>query len=460
MSDNNNIRLQFPFYLDAEQFILGIIFVDPKQMLNIEGKLEITDFYNLNHQLIFSAMQDLFQQNKDIDYYSVYAFLETKKQKIVGGKEYLIDLGSQIPSVYHLDTYIEFVKEASLKRDIINTAMSVVRDGFDNVHMDSQNYLNIAEEKIFQISRKKKNTKFVELKTLLKEIERKTIYNRRENNIIGLRTGYENLDNITLGFKPEELIILAARPSMGKSSFMMNLAVNIAKQNKNKQAAIAIFSLEMSNEQLGSRMLSAQSNVPHRNIQLGFLNPQQLNVINGCSQQLQKLNIYFDDSSSVNILDIRTQCRQLKYKNKLDIIIIDYLQLIRKSNKNNQNNFYNRQEEVSDISQSLKQMARELKVPVIALSQLSREVEKREDKKPILSDLRDSGSIEQDADIVMFLYRKNYYAKEKDKREEIKEDLGYTELIISKNRQGATGLRKFSFNSECLLFTEIDDVIN
>ncbi|MFR0367912.1 replicative DNA helicase [Candidatus Phytoplasma palmae] len=454
----NEKNIKLPYYLEAEQSILGIIFLDPKQIMNIEGKLETEDFFSLEHQFIYNAMKELFKNNKEIDYYSVSVFLKKKKQKIEGGIQYLMDLCNIVPSFYHLDTYISFVREASLKRDIIQVASNIVYDGINNQELDSQNFLNNAEEKIFQIAQKKKTSKFISIPNLLKKVRKKTISNIREHQLIGLSTGYQNLDDITLGFKPEELIILAARPSMGKSSFMMNLALNIARRNKNNQAYVAIFSLEMSNEQLGTRILSSHSLIPHKNIQLGFLNENQISLLNASSKELENLNIYFDDSSSVNIIDIRTQCRQLKNQNKLDIVIIDYLQLIRKSNKFNNQSFYNRQEEVSDISKSLKQMARELKVPVLALSQLSREVEKREEKRPILSDLRESGSIEQDADIVMFLYRREYY--DKNKNVNVTTDLsGNTELIISKNRQGVTGIKKFNFDSNCLIFREIDNLL-
>ncbi|MDO8167993.1 replicative DNA helicase [Candidatus Phytoplasma melaleucae] len=450
---NNNIKL--PYCLEAEQSILGIIFLEPQQIMNVINHLEVTDFFNINHQYIFMAMQDLFSQSKAIDYYSVYILLQEKDHIIEGGQNYLIQLGEIIPSIYHLNTYITFVQEAAIKRNIIQTASAIVYEGLNNPNIDPQHYLNVAEEKIFQISSKQKTNNFVKIKTLLAKIQEKVIINHQDNNIIGLSTGYYNLDEVTLGLKPEELIIIAARPSMGKSSFMMNLAVKIAQQNKNTQAAVAIFSLEMSNEQLSSRMLSAQSEIPHKNIQLSMLNENQLLLLKNTTAKLENLNIYFDDSVAVNILDIRTQCRKLKYQNKLDIVIIDYLQLIKKNQKTNNYGFYNRQEEVSDISKSLKQMARELKIPVIALSQLSREVEKREEKRPILSDLRDSGSIEQDADIVMFLYRKHYYSKEHHNQSLI--DLGHTELIIAKNRQGITGVKYFNFDLNCLLFRETNN---
>ncbi|MDV3198284.1 MAG: replicative DNA helicase [Vigna little leaf phytoplasma] len=455
---NENIKL--PYYLEAEQSILGIIFLDPTKIVDVIDRLKATDFFNPFHQHIFSAMEDLFKEEKNIDYYVVYLLLKKRGQLIEGGREYLVKLGIVIPSFYHLDNYIDLVLDASLKRNIIHTASMIFYEGINNTEIDSQSFLNFVEEKMFQISKKKENRNFVKLQTLLEEVQTKTMI-RREHNIIGLSTGYVNLDDITLGFKPEELIILAARPSMGKSTFMMNLAVNIADERVNPQKpSIAIFSLEMSNEQLGSRILSASSYIVHKKIQLGLLNEKEIAALKVSIKNMNSLNIYFDDSATVNILDIRAQCRQLKKQNKLDIVIIDYLQLIQKSNKNFYHGFSNRQEEVSDISKSLKQMARELKIPVIALSQLSREVEKREDKKPILSDLRDSGSIEQDADIVMFLYRPNYYKKSKESlpnsSSEPSSSSDYTELIIAKNRHGMTGIKKFDFDLNLLCFREID----
>ncbi|MDV3167905.1 MAG: replicative DNA helicase [Candidatus Phytoplasma stylosanthis] len=445
MMDN----LKLPFYLEAEQSILGIIFLDPKKILIVMDRLSTEDFFNLEHQYIYEAMKTLIQEQKDIDYFSVNSVLEKKNKKLSNGLKYLFQLTNNIPSIYHLDSYIDFVYDASLKREVITTISGIYNEGISNQELDFENYLNIAEEKLFQISKKKKNTTLIDIKTLLKEVENKT-YHRRDNKIIGLSTGFPYLDDITLGFKPEELIILAARPSMGKSSFMSELALNIVRKNKKK--SVIIFSLEMSNEQLCTRMLSSQSKIDHKKIQLGILNQREIDLLKAVSLRLQNYNIFFNDSFSANLLDIRSQCRKMKNQNKLDIVIIDYLQLIGKNNKNNYKNFNNRQEEIAEISKGLKQMAKELKVPVLALSQLSREVEKREDKRPILSDLRDSGSIEQDADLVMFLYRPDYYDKNK---KEISK-MNYTELIISKNRQGATGKTQFLFNLNDLSFQETE----
>ncbi|MEZ0180121.1 replicative DNA helicase ['Camptotheca acuminata' phytoplasma] len=448
--NENNIKL--PFNLEAEQSILGIILLDSKQISIVKDKLEVEDFFNIEHQYIYGAMIDLYNKNQDIDYYLVDAVLKQKQRKIENGIKYLFQLTNSIPSLYNLEEYIDLVKDAALKREIINIVSDLYNDGVNKQDMSFEEYLEKAEQNLFEISKKKKTSNLIHIESLLKEVEHKTIFNKRENQVIGLKTGYHSLDDITLGFKPEELIILAARPSMGKSSFMSNLAINISRSNK--KASVVIFSLEMSNEQLGTRILSSASNIDHKKIQLGILNEKEVEILKNNSVDLRNLNIFFNDASGVNILDIRSQCRKMKNKNQLDIVIIDYLQLINKNDKKISKNVYNRQEEIADISKSLKQMARELKIPVLALSQLSREVEKREDKRPILSDLRDSGSIEQDADLVMFLYRPDYYNKDKIENQN---SSNYTELIISKNRQGATGIKKFNFNLSCLSFEEIRD---
>jgi replicative DNA helicase len=265
----------------------------------------------------------------------------------------------------------------------------------------------MAEEDIFALAQKRKTSAFSPLSLIIKEVKEKTEKNRdKKGGITGLRTGFSNLDQLTAGLQPEELIILAARPSMGKSAFAMNVAMNIAKRNKEGKAHVAIFSLEMSNNQLVSRMLSSEGNIQNSKIKSGKLSTKEWKHFETTIQALKTMNIHFDDSGSVTVQDIRAKCRKLSQEGKLDFVVIDYLQLI-KSFRNSGN----RQEEVANISRSLKQMARELKIPIMALSQLSREVEKRDDKKPVLADLRESGSIEQDADIVMFLYRPDYYKK-------------------------------------------------
>ncbi|CAP18363.1 Replicative DNA helicase [Candidatus Phytoplasma mali] len=443
------IKKTLPFHFEAEQAILGIIFLYPQKMHFIYDVLYVEDFFEIKHRNIFKVMKDLFKEKKDIDYISVHSLLKDKN--ISKDKEedidYLIDLVNLISDIKNLETYIELIKEAALKRELIEVSASINAKGYSD-KINAQDYLDLAETEIFKFSQKRKTNFFIEIGTLLKSIQEKTINNRNsDKQVIGLRTGFNSLDKITLGFKPEEFIVLASRPAMGKSAFVMNLALNMSRVNITPPV-IAIFSLEMSNEQIGTRMLSFKTKIYHKKIILSKgLSEHELNMIQKTCDEISEYNIFFDDSSSLNISTIRSQCRRLKYENKLDFVIIDYLQLIHDSDQKN-----NRQTEISNISRNLKQMARELKIPVFALSQLSRDVEKREDKKPILSDLRDSGSIEQDADVVMFLYRDDYYVK--DKNQFGKNDVVKVDLIISKNRHGIIGIKKFDFNLTNLSFIE------
>lgn len=433
-----------PHHQDAEMNVLGAIFLDPKEILSVMDQLNNEDFFDQGHQLIFQAMKDLQADNMKIDYSSVAAKLEAQQLLAkVGGMKYLVQLSEMVPSTRHLDTYIDFVKDSALKRETINLASEILEKGYEG-EMDASDYVTYAEESIFALAQKRKTSAFAELAEVIREVKEKTELNRdKKGGITGLRTGFSNLDQLTAGLQPEELIILAARPSMGKSAFAMNLAINVAKRNNDGQAGVAIFSLEMSNEQLAARMLSSESNIENNKIKTGHLTSREWQFLEGGMQSLARLKIMFDDSASVSVADIRAKCRKLSQEGRLDFVVIDYLQLIKGDDRSG-----NRQEEVAKISRSLKQMARELRVPILALSQLSREVEKREDKRPLLADLRESGSIEQDADIVMFLYREDYYERKQENK------TGEVELSIAKNRQGMAGVvLKYRFDTEFSRFT-------
>jgi replicative DNA helicase len=433
-----------PHHQDAEMNVLGAIFLDPKEVLSVMDQLNNEDFFDQGHQLIFQAMKDLQADNMKIDYSSVAAKLEAQQLLAkVGGMKYLVQLSEMVPSTRHLETYIDFVKDSALKRETISLASEILEKGYEG-EMDASDYVTYAEESIFALAQKRKTSAFAELAEVIREVKEKTELNRdKKGGITGLRTGFSNLDQLTAGLQPEELIILAARPSMGKSAFAMNLAINVAKRNKDGQAGVAIFSLEMSNEQLAARMLSSESNIENNKIKTGHLTSREWQFLEGGMQSLARLKIMFDDSATVSVADIRAKCRKLSQENRLDFVVIDYLQLIKGDDRSG-----NRQEEVAKISRSLKQMARELKVPILALSQLSREVEKREDKRPLLADLRESGSIEQDADIVMFLYREDYYERKSENK------TGEVELSIAKNRQGMAGvILKYRFDTEFSRFT-------
>jgi replicative DNA helicase len=433
-----------PYHKEAEQSVLGAIFLDPKIIVSVMDHLDNEDFFEQPHMMIYQAMKDLYKDNHKIDFASVASKLEQSQNLAkAGGMKYIIDLADFVPSTAHIETYIDLVKDGSLKRQVIHLAGEILEEGYKG-DTEATDYITMAEEKVFALAQKRKTSAFAIMSEVIKEVKEKTERNRnKKGGITGLHTGFENLDRLTAGLQPEELIILAARPSMGKSAFAMNLALNIAKHNKEGKAGVAIFSLEMSNEQLAARMLSTEANVENNKIKTGNLTSKEWQHLEGGIQSLSLLNISFDDSAGVNVAEIRAKCRKLSQEGKLDFVIIDYLQLIKGDDRSG-----NRQEEVAKISRSLKQMARELKIPILALSQLSREVEKREDKRPVLADLRESGSIEQDADIVMFLYRGDYYIHDPEKK------TGDVELSIAKNRQGMAGIRlSFRFDTEYSRFT-------
>ncbi len=439
---------KMPHQLDAEQRVLGILFIDPKKTQTVLDQLKQEDFYDEINKLIYEGIKHTFFENETFDFVSVGAYLHNQhKLDKIGGMEYLYSLSDLMPSVSNLEAYISLIKEAKLKRDVIYFAESVMQAGYSGEH-DVNQFVDFAEQGIFEISKRRKTSGFVEVSDIADDVRAITERNaHKTGDVTGLSTGYNNLDDLSAGFQPQELIILAARPSIGKSAFAMNLAINISQRNKKGQAHVAIFSLEMSNEQLVSRMISSIGNIKNTKIKTGNLTSKEWQFFESSIQHLKQLNIHFDDSGSVTVQDIRAKCRKLAQEDKLDFVVIDYLQLIKSENRSG-----NRQEEVANISRSLKQMARELNIPILALSQLSREVDKRDDKKPVLADLRESGSIEQDADIVMFLSRPDYYKNNAD------EKTGDVEVIIAKNRQGIAGVsRFFKFDTEYSRFIAQDN---
>lgn len=426
-----------PSHIEAEQAVLGSIFLDPKLIIDVMDRLNVEDFFDQKHRHIYQAMIHVFDEDLSVDYTSVISKLDQLNETArSGGVEYVLSLSEHVPSTRGVDSYISLVLDASLKREIISVTSEITNVGFKE-SMSANEYVTMAEERIFAVSQKRNTSEFTKIEEVLKEVRQKLEQEKNRGGITGLKTGFSNIDKITNGLQPEELIILAARPSMGKSALALNLAVNIAKRNKGGKAGVAIFSLEMSNDQLASRMLSLEADIDGYRLRSADLDSKDWANLHAGNQILSSLNIAFDDSAAVSVSDIRAKCRKLSQENKLDFIVIDYLQLIKGESRGGAN----RQEEVARISRSLKQMARELKVPVLALSQLSRAVETRDDKRPVLADLRESGSIEQDADIVMFLYREDYYTRDQEKH------TGDVELIVAKNRQGQSGV-KLNFKFE------------
>lgn len=434
---------------EAEIAVLGSIMLNGNLINEIADEITAEDFYNERNKTIFKAMESLYRSESSIDFTTVLSELERESTlSKAGGVEYLTEVSEYSYNTANLSDYIELVRNASLKRRSIDILNGLVQEGYDP-KVAANDFVTHAEKAIFDLSKKKRTKEFESvastIETVKSNVERNAL---ATGDITGLDTGFDNLNRFTLGLQKSNLIILAARPAMGKSAMAMNLAVNVASKNKNRQACVAVFNLEMSADQLAERMIASESLVEFSDIRKGKLDARQNIAFSNASEKLSKLNLWFDDSSNNTIEDIRTKCRKLAASRGIDLVVIDYLQLINSddSSKNKQRN-----EQVSEISRALKLMARELNVPVIALAQLSRDVEKREDKRPIMSDLRDSGSIEQDADIVMFLYREGYYKQKNVRPEDISP---ITELIVSKNRAGQTGTLYFNFIGKYAKFEE------
>lgn len=435
-----------PYNLEAEQAILGCVLIENEIMTALSDEMKVQDFYDRRHQIIFSAMLNICKSQMQIDFTTLIAELQTKNQLIeAGGAVYLSSLIDAVYTTANISDYIQIVQDAALKRNVIAAATSIAEAGY-NANYDSAGYIDYAERLLLDLAKRRRTEGFVPIETVLENVKNIMLANRaRDGELTGLSTGFEKLDEITLGLQKDNLIILAARPAMGKSAFAMNIAINAATNNikeTGEPISVALFSLEMSQEQIVQRMTAAQARVNLTNIQKGTLTQKEMLLVESANDDLAALNVYFCDQGTVTVADIRAKCRKQKANGGLDLVIIDYLQLINGSSKGG-----NRQEEVGNISRSLKQMARELGVPVIALSQVSRKLEDREDKRPNMSDLRESGSIEQDADIIMFLYREGYYNKNTEKVSNL------TELIIAKNRGGVTGTLEFLFQGEYQLFT-------
>lgn len=435
-----------PYNLEAEQSILGCVLIENEIMTSLSDEMKVQDFYDRRHQIIFTAMLNICKNQMQIDFTTLIAELQTKNQLIeAGGAVYLSSLIDAVYTTANIADYIQIVQDAALKRNVIAAATSIAEAGY-NANYDSAGYIDYAERLLLDLAKRRRTEGFVPIETVLENVKNIMLTNRaRDGEITGLSTGFEKLDEITLGLQKDNLIILAARPAMGKSAFAMNIAINAAINNvkeTGEQISVALFSLEMSQEQIVQRMTASQARVNLSSIQRGNLSQKEMLLVESANDDLAALNIYFCDQGTVTVADIRAKCRKQKASGGLDLVIIDYLQLINGSTKGG-----NRQEEVGNISRSLKQMARELGVPVIALSQVSRKLEDREDKRPNMSDLRESGSIEQDADIIMFLYREGYYNKNSEKVSNL------TELIIAKNRGGVTGTLEFLFQGEYQLFT-------
>jgi replicative DNA helicase len=432
-----------PQSIEAEQAVLGAVFLDPSALTLASEILIPEDFYRAAHQKIFHAMLRVADKGEPVDLVTVTAELaDTQQLEEVGGVSYLSELADSVPTAANVEYYARIVEEKSVLRRLIRTATSIAQDGYtreDEVDV----LLDEAERKIMEISQRKHSGTFKNIKdVLVQTYDNIEMLHNRKGEVTGIPTGFTELDRMTSGFQRSDFIIVAARPSVGKTAFALNIAQNVAtKANEN----VAIFSLEMSAQQLVMRMLCAEGNINAQNLRTGKLTPEDWGKLTMAMGSLSNAGIYIDDTPSIRVSDIRAKCRRLKQENGLGMVVIDYLQLIQGSGRNREN----RQQEVSEISRSLKALARELEVPVIALSQLSRSVEQRQDKRPMMSDIRESGSIEQDADIVAFLYRDDYYNKDSENKNII-------EIIIAKQRNGPVGTVQLAFIKEYNKFVNLE----
>lgn len=436
----------YPHNLDVEKSILGSILLFPDKIVLLNQRVFVDSFFDERNKKIYEAICNVYEKYENLDYSLVLNYLqENNYLEHAGGRKYLDFLINSLPLVGNLEIEINILLDLAFKRSIMDICSEIVQKGFEP-NMTGNEYIDYAEAKIFEISKKRRSSDFIKFSQVSKDfLEKLEISKNSDAKLVGLHTGFNTFNDFTLGLQPEQMIILAARPSVGKSAFAINLAMNILDFNKG--STVAFFSLEMSNEQIAARIYSSTADIPLTKINTGHMSSPDFTKLKAFVNTKSNAKLFFNDSSSTNIGEIRSKCRSLKQKEGLSCVVIDYLQLITadgiKSNS--------RQEEVSLISRSLKQMARELGIPVIALSQLSRDVEKSNNKLPMLSHLRESGSIEQDADIVLFLHREDYYNKDE-------ENNNLAKLIIAKNRQGISGVTiNLMFQKEMVRFLEISN---
>ncbi|WP_085522453.1 replicative DNA helicase [Tuberibacillus sp. Marseille-P3662] len=433
-----------PQNIEAEQAVLGAIFLEPSAMITASEHLAAEDFYRTSHQRIYAVMLDLSERDEPVDVITVTSELQNQNNLTeVGGLDYISELADSSPTAANIEYYSKIVEEKSLLRRLIRTATSIVSDGYTR-NDDVEMVLDDAERTILDVSQRKRTSEFQSIKDVLVETyDNIEMLQNRQGEITGIPTGFVELDHMTAGFQKSDLIIVAARPSVGKTAFALNIAQNVATKNDEN---VAIFSLEMGAQQLVMRMLCAEGNIDAQRLRTGKLEEDDWQKLAMAMGSLSNAGIYIDDTPGIRVNDIRAKCRRLQQEKGVGMILIDYMQLIR-GNSSGQSE--NRQQEVSEISRTLKAIAREFNVPVIALSQLSRGVESRQDKRPMMSDLRESGSIEQDADIVSFLYRDDYYDQESEKQNII-------EIIIGKQRNGPVGNVELAFVKEYNKFVNLD----
>lgn len=434
-----------PQNIDAEISLLGSILLDSEVITVIADKITSEDFYDKRHGTIYNAILRLYEQNKPVDLLTLSSSLKDQDElEQIGGSSYLTQLTNAVPTAAHGEHYADIVAEKAMRRKLIKASEDITSMSFSDNTSTVQEILEQAEARLFGVSQRTLKQDLVSIEQILAEgFDRLDALHKNKGALRGVRTGWKDLDKKTSGLQRSDLIVLAARPAMGKTTLVGNLVQSVATLEKQ---AVLFFSLEMSKDQLVDRMLAAESGVDAFRIRTGDLNDDDFEKLGHAMGTLSEAPIYIDDTPGISVLEMRTKARREANKHPLGLIVVDYLQLMSGSGRTND---FNRVQEISEISRGLKLIAREMNVPVVALSQLSRSVEQRPDKQPQLSDLRESGSIEQDADIVMFIYREDYYNPETDRQH-------ITDLIIAKHRNGPTGRVELYFDAEKLKFLSLD----
>ncbi|RBP62086.1 primary replicative DNA helicase [Alkalibaculum bacchi] len=432
-----------PYNIEAEQSVLGSMLLSKDAILTATEIIQDSkEFYNPQHQQIFSAIVELFKENKPVDLITLSSKLkDSNTLERVGGSSYLTELVGLVPSYTNIKYYCNIVQEKALLRELINASTDLMNECYEP-SKEPEQILETAEKRIFDISQRKSTGDFIHIQqALVSTLEKIEEVQKNSSNITGVSTGFRDIDNITAGLQRSDLILIAARPSMGKTAFALNIAQNAAVKGGK---SVALFSLEMSKELLTQRLLCSEAHIDSQKLRTGNLDEKDWEKLAYASSNLSKSKIFIDDTAGVGIMEMRSKCRRLKIEYGLDLIMIDYLQLMEGSKKSE-----SRQQEISEISRSLKALAREMDCPVVALSQLSRAPDARADHKPILSDLRESGAIEQDADVVMLLFRNYYYSKDPAERR-------LAEVNIAKQRNGATRTIDMAWLEEYTQFADYD----
>jgi replicative DNA helicase len=431
-----------PQSIEAEQSVLGSMIIDKNAIAKVLESLEEEDFYRDGHKIIYRSILDMFRSDIAIDLLTLLEYLKsTDMLERAGGVTYITELSASVPTTANLSAYIKIVSDKSTLRKLIKSSTTIIEESYNN-QSNVEDVVDSAEKKIFNIAEKRTSKDFEPLSDVLErgfaQIEK--LFNEK-GTVTGVASGFTDLDAKTSGFQSGDMVLIAARPSMGKTTFALNI-VEYAALKENK--SVVVFSLEMSKEQLAYKLLCSEANVDMLRLRTGALEDKDWENIAMAAGPLSKAKIYIDDTAGVTVMEMRSKCRRLKIEYGIDLIVIDYLQLMSGGTGTD-----NRQQEVSEISRSIKALAKEMECPVIALSQLSRAPEQRADHRPMLSDLRESGSIEQDADVVMFLYRDEYYDKET-------EDKNMAECIMAKQRNGPVGTVKLAWLGQFSKFGNLD----